>query len=424
MYGVRVLVVALLGVTASAQFRVPAEQSKRLDLALSEALSKQTLACDAEGTHPFLDFAFRFEIGYLVHCPLKDFGGVETPIATYMRVQAGDSEPAWFSEWYRVPGLPNDLRARFNLQRDRNEIEFSGVIAAGEGEYSVDLVVVDKQHRLFHRTWKTKVYARGGDTKAPVSMQANTVEALNFPAWTHNVSEKNLNRLTVLIDAVPIHIGSTRLRAWDRAFLVEALSSVLKLLPSNSIRLVAFNLDQRCEVFRTDDFNPEETRHFSDALDDLELGKVSYQVLQEQRPPGGMVLDLLKREVSAERPADAVIVLGPANRLNDKIPAEWVSDWRPGGPPIFYLKYSPIAPSRLRLPLSSLMGMRDDLSSDLANLELGGNSGEFPDIIQHAAALHDGITINLHSPADLADALRRIEHRLRAGVHSTAELER
>lgn len=423
MYGVRVLVFALGAVAASAQFRVPPEQSKRLDVALDEALTKQTLACDAEGTRPFLDFAFRFEIGYLVHCPLKDFGGVETPIAAYMRVQTGDSAPAWFSEWYRVPGLPNDLRTRFNLQRDRNDIEFSGVIAAGEGEYSVDLVVVDKQHRLFHATWKTKVYARGGEAKAPVSMQPNTVEALSFPAWTHNVSDKNLNRLTVLIDAAPIHTGSTRLRAWDRAFLVEALSSVLKLLPSNAVRLVAFNLDQRCEVFRTDDFNPVATRHFSDALDDLELGKVSYQVLQQSQTAGGMILDLLRREAAPERPADAVIVLGPANRLTDKIPQEWVSDWRPGGPPIFYLKYSPITPSRLRLPLSSLMGMREDMSTDLARLEIG-NSGEFPDIIQHAAALHDGITINLHSPADLADALKKIERRLRPGVQPTAEMNR
>src|SRR5579875_1296350 len=170
MHGARVLVLALVAVTASAQFRIPPEQSRRLDLSLEEALAKQTLPCDAEGTHPFLDFAFRFEIGYLVHCPLREFGGVETPIAAYLRVVPATGAPAWFGEWYRVPGLPNDLRTRFNLQRDRNDIEFSGVIAAGPGEYSLDLVVVDKQHRLFHRNWKTKVYVRGPATKAPLSI--------------------------------------------------------------------------------------------------------------------------------------------------------------------------------------------------------------------------------------------------------------
>ena len=423
MYGLRVLVFALVAVTASGQFRIAPEQSARLDVALEEALTKQTLPCDAEGTRPFLDFAFRFEIGYLVHCPLKEFGGLETPLAAYMRVQTGAGVTAWFSESYRVPGVPADLRARINIQHDRNDIELSGVIAAGEGEYSVDLVVVDKQHRLFHRTWKTKVFAHGGEVKAPVSMQPNTVAALSFPEWQRSASNRNLGRLAVLVDAVPIHTGSTRLRAWDRAFLVQALSSVLKLLPSNSVRLVAFNLDQRREVFRTNEFNTEETRRFSDALDDLELGKVSYEVLQQPQTACSMILELLGREVSAEPTADAVIVLGPANRLTDKIPPESLSDRRPGGPPVFYLKYSPITPSHFRLPLASLMGMREELSTDLANLELG-NNGEFPDIIQHAAAIHDGVTINLHSPADLADALRKIGHRLRPGVQATAELER
>jgi hypothetical protein len=419
MYGVRVLVFALAAVAAWGQFRIPPEQAKRLDLALGEALSKRTLPCDAEATRPFLDFAFRFEIGYLVHCPLKDFGGMETPIATYMRVQTASGEPAWFSQWYRIPGLPNDLRSRLNLQRDHNDVEFSGVIAAGEGDYSIDLVVVDKQHRLFHRNWKTKVYPRGVETRAPARMQPNTVTALSFPSWERTTSDRNLSRLTVLVDAAPIHFDSTRLRAWDRAFLIEALSSVLTLLPSNSVHVVAFNLDQRREFFNTDDFGPEEAKHFSAALEDLELGKISYRVLQQSRTAAGMMLELLAREAEAKQRADGVILLGPANRLNDKVPSEWVADRRPGGPPIFYLKYSPITPSRFRLPLSSLMGMREDLSTDLANLEIG-NNGEFPDVIQHVAALHDGVTINLHSPAELADALRKIDHRLHAGVQSSA----
>ncbi|HZS52760.1 MAG TPA: hypothetical protein VFA65_00045 [Bryobacteraceae bacterium] len=420
MYAQRILVLAVLAVSASGQFQIAPERSKRLELALDEALATQTLPCDAEPTRPFLDFAFRFEIGYLVHCPLKEFGGVETPIAAYIRVQPADGTPAWFSESYRIPGIPSDLRSKFNLQRDRKDVEFSGVIASGEGEYSVELVVVDKQHRLFHRRWKTKVYAHGSETKAPVSIQPNTVEALTFPAWEHPVSERNLNRLAVLIDAVPMRADSTRLRAWDRAFLIEALSSVLKLLPSNSVRLVAFNLDQQREVFRSDDFNSHEEQRFSRALDELQLGKVSYQVLQQSQNVSSMLLELLENEVKAKDAADAIVVLGPTNRVSDKIPPELAASRRPGSPPIFYLKYSPISTGRFRMPFSTIMGMREDFTHDLANLEVGGN-GEFPDIVQRAAALHDGVTINLHSPADLADALRKIHRKLRPGAQSSAE---
>jgi hypothetical protein len=176
-------------------------------------------------------------------------------------------------------------------------------------------------------------------------------------------------------------------------------------------------LDQQREVFRADDFKSDEEQRFSNALDELQLGKVSYQVLQQSQNASSMLFDLLGSEVKAKDPAEAIVLLGPTNRLNDKIPPELVASRRPGSPPIFYLKYSPISPVRFRMPFSSIMGMREDMSSDLANLQVG-NNGEFADIVQHAAALHDGVTINLHSPADLADALKKICRRLHPGMQS------
>ena len=409
MYGARVLVFALLAFSVSAQVRVSPIESKRMDLALAEALAKQKLLCDAEATHTFLDFAFRFEIGYVVHCPLKEFGGEETPIAVYLRVQPPGMTPEWFSEVYRIPGVPDDLRSRINLLRDHNEIQFSGVVAAGEGEYGIDLVVVDRRHRLFHKNWKVKVYPRGAELKAPVSMRANSVAALDFHDWSRTSAERCLQRLTVLVDAAPIRVDSTRLRAWDRAFLVESLSSVLTLLPSATVRVVAFNLDQEREVFAVDDFNPEQSQTFSDALEQLELGKISYHVLEDSQGASDMLLRLLSRETAPERHPDAVVLLGPANRLKDKLPPELVSHDRVPAPPVFYLKYSPVVPTHFRMPFTPA-GMRDT-SSDIGFLQ-SANDGEFPDVVQHAAALYGGATINVHCPADLADALKKIDYRL------------
>jgi hypothetical protein len=414
MCGKRAVVIALLAVPLFGQALVPAGQSRRMEVVLGEALQKQTLPCDAEQTKPFLDFAFRFEVGYVVRCPLKEFGGIETSLAAYTRVQnARNTNPLWFSEWYRVPGIPDDMRSRFNLQRDHNDVEFRGTVAVGEGEYSLDLVVADRQHRLFHRNWKAKVFARGAELRAPVSLPPNTVTAVECPDWRHTESAHNFRRLTVLVDAAPVNSGSTRLRPWDRTFLTEALSSVLTQLPSNSVRVVAFNLDQEQELFEADEFDAGETHRFSQSLEKLELGKISYDVLREAHGACNMLLDLLKRERAAKNAGDAIILLGPTNRLNDRIPPELMQDHRVGGPPVFYLKYSPISPVRFRLPFTG-MGMREDLSSDLMNVETSDN-GEFPDIVQHAAALHDGVTINMHSPIDLADALKAIEHRLHPG---------
>jgi hypothetical protein len=425
MYGLRLLVFALAASAAFGQFRIAPEHSQRLDNALREALDKQTLPCDAEPSKPFLDFAFRFEIGYLVHCPLKEFGGIETPIAAYTRVQPTGAAAVWFSEWYRVPGMPDDLRSRINLQRDRNDIEFSGVFAAGEGEYSIDLVVVDREHRLYHRSWKTKVAARGADTRAPISLQPNTVEPLRVVEWPHTPSEHNLNRLTVLVDAAPVRAGSANLRAWDRAFLIEALSSVLTLLPSNSIRVVAFNLDQHKQIFETNEFTPDQAKHFSHALERLELGKISYEVLQDSQNPSRMLLEMFAHERQAEPSADAIVVLGPANRLNNKIPSEWASEQRPSGSPLFYLKYAPNNPARLHSPFAGMRGLREDPGAELLpDLETGGN-GDFPDIVQRAAALNDGVTMTVHSPAELADALHRVLRRLHASAPvAAAEMTR
>jgi hypothetical protein len=213
----------------------------------------------------------------------------------------------------------------------------------------------------------------------------------------------------VLVDAAPIRADSTRRRAWDRAFLVVALSSVLSLLPSASVRVVAFNLDQEREVFAVDDFNPEQGQTFSDALEQLELGKISYHVLEHSQGASDMLLRLLAKETASEGPPDAVVLLGPANRLKDKLSAELVSHERVPAPPVFYLKYSPVVPTHFRMPFTPA-GMRD--SGGDIGFQQAGNDGEFPDVVQHAAALYGGITINVHSPADLADALKKIDYRL------------
>ncbi len=417
MLGKSVLLSALLSVCGFAQSYIAPEHSRRLDVALQEAFTKHNLPCDVDGSRPFLDFAFRYEIGYTVRCPLRDFGGVETTIAAYLRVQPENNAPAWFSEWYRIPGIPDDLRSRINLLRDHNDVEFSGSVAAGEGDYTMDLVVVDRQHRLFHKNWKTRVYGRGGDARAPISMQPNTVSAVSISDWTHGGKEHRLGRLTVLVDAVPINTASNRLRAWDRAFFTEALSSVLKQLPSDSVRVIAFNLDQEREVFRSDDFIPCEAQRFADSLDQLELGKISYDVLQHSQGASSMLVTLLAREVHNRPTADAVVLLGPVNRLNSRIAPEFATAVRGSdGPPLFYVKYSPLSPTRFRLPLASMMGMREDLSGDLASMQVGGNNGDFPDIVQRATELREGLTLNVHSPADLADALKKIDRHLHASA--------
>ncbi len=61
----------------------------------------------------------------------------------------------------------------------------------------------------------------------PVSMKPNTAAPVAIPRWEEKQagSGKRL-RVTVLLDATPIDPAAVKLRAWDRAFLLDSLSSL------------------------------------------------------------------------------------------------------------------------------------------------------------------------------------------------------
>jgi len=54
--------------------------------------------------------------------------------------------------------------------------------------------------------------------------------------------------------------------------LLDLLSSLLRELPAQSVRLIAFNLDQRAIVFRKDEFEANQTSDLTAALHQLNFG--------------------------------------------------------------------------------------------------------------------------------------------------------
>ena len=64
-------------------------------------------------------------------------------------------------------------------------------------------------------------------------------------------------RLTVLLHAAPLSSRRTTLRVSDSLMLVGLLSSLLERMPTRSVRLVVFNLDQQKELFRQENFSPK-----------------------------------------------------------------------------------------------------------------------------------------------------------------------
>ncbi len=380
-----------LGLLARAQSPLSSGETRSADRALDNESKRTGLSCYVDPMKPFLDFAFRFEVGYVVHCPLREFEGKAGTLVSYLRVRPAGDIPVILGEGYRLPPMPPEMRLRIDMRRFNTEIEFSGVFAVGEGEYPVELVLADDHNRYCERRWSVKAFRRGGDQAIPISMKPNTAAPVAVPRFEREISgNRRSARVTVLLDAAPIKPSAFNLRAWDRAFLLDSLSSLLRKLPCDSVRLIAFNLEQQREVFRRDRFNGDAFPELAQALEDLELGTVPYRVLERQQGWSQLLASLSNDQVSAEEPPDAVIFLGPRTRVARRVPEDMLKPAKGNGPQFFYIEYF------------STWG------------------DEFPDTIDYLTSARNGTIFKIHSPGDLAQAIRKIQQQLRDGRRAIA----
>jgi hypothetical protein len=198
-----------------------------------------------------------------------------------------------------------------------------------------------------------------------------------------NAANGRLN-LTILLNAAPMDPYATKLRAWDRALLLDSLASLLKQVGFKSVRVVAFNLDQQREVFRDSSFDQTSWSKLSTALRDLELGSVSYHVLTRQQGWSDLIQQLIREQINTAEPSDAVIFLGPTSRILSRIPREYLPREKGLRPRLFYLDYC----------------------------AYWVRNSEFSDSLAHATRDLGGRIMRIHSPGELAKAIHEIQSDL------------
>jgi hypothetical protein len=348
-------------------------------------LEGKRLNCVVEPRSPFLDFAFRFELGYIIRCPLRDFDGKPSRIASILRVTPEGGQAVLFGQNYRIPGMPRDLASTTDIRKVNAEISASGVVALGEGKYTVELALMDNRERVAHKKWKVTAARKRDEKKVQVMTHPFTATAVSTRLWPARPSPGNGVRLTILLDAAPVDPHALKLRAWDRTFLLDSIASVLREIPADRVRVIAFNLDQQEEIFRQDDFDRFGLGRLSRALRKLELGSISYRKLGQPQGWSELLTRLLRDEVEAKQPADAVIFLGPTTRLSDKIPKEALTLSREKRPRFYYLEYFPA----------------------------WRRGSELPDAIHHLTAQCEGTVLKIHSPGEFAGAIDRLRNELR-----------
>lgn len=368
---------------AQAPIEKPAD-AKLVEEAMDDKSPGKQLTCQVRNLPAVLNFAFRFELRYIVDCPLAQFEGRPSQVVSYIRVKPKGRSPIILGDRFQLPEIPANRREAFRWNRFHEQAEWSGVFTAGEGEYPVDLLVMDDRSRFFRKSWKEKAELHGKERMVNVAMTPNTAASASVLFWSDNpeVREKG-PRIDVLLDAAPLFPKELSLRAWDRAFLMNSLSSLLRTLHPDAVRVSAFNLDQQKQIFEEENFTRHSFRKLFHSLQQLELGSVSYRNMRE----GGwseLLTNLISTRTKRDNPPEAIIFLGPSARILDKLPRETLSSsCESGGAPIFYFKFSATP----------------------------GN--EFPDAIHHLTNACHGTVFTLHNAGDFAEAINKVQRKIR-----------
>lgn len=343
--------------------------------------NEKPLECGVTAMKPALNFAFRIQAGFTVKVPMNQFEGAGHywVILTRITPQEGDRKPVYLASRTPLPFVP----------KTKVEIELGGGYLLGEGRYDVRWMLVDDQSRVCRKDWTIEAKLTHAERLAHVAMKPNTVDAFSLrggrdlPAVRDDASPL---RISILMHAAPLFPRRTRMRASDEMLLIGSLSALLERLPTVSVRMVAFNLDQQKEIYRSDNFTPDSIEQVWHALNRLELNLVDYQTLLNRHGSIDLLSDLVSREVHADRPADAVLVLGPVARTIDRPQRGDIE--KPSGslPRFFFFQYKPMIHQPAALP--------DTLTLAVNSLK--------------------GKVMTIHSPAEFAKAIDQLERQAAA----------
>ena len=141
-----------------------------------------------------------------------------------------------------------------------------------------------------------------------------------------------IGRLTILVHAAPLSPNLSSLQPDDVQRVVDSLSSLLRELPAQSVRLIAFNLDQRAVIFREDGFEVNQSGELTAALNQLELGLLDYKVMRDRPAPVDLLLGLAQAELRDPKP------LWPRTRMHDDVRPDALGMHLAGTIPVFDLQ--------------------------------------------------------------------------------------
>jgi hypothetical protein len=295
---------------------------------------------------------------------------------TRITPEGGDRKPVYLGARIPLPPVP----------KTNAESSVGGGYLLGVGVYDVRWIMLDDSGRVCRKSWRVDVHPSRADRQVKVAMPPGTVWELGLRGsrtLPRETGDAPALRLTILLHAAPLSPRRTHLRPNDMVTLMSTVSSLLERVPARSVRLVLFNLDQQKELYRKEDFLLRDMAQFSQAMTNIELGLVDFQVLQNKRGHVDLLTDLLNREISAQPPGDVVLFLGPEARYFDRVPQESLEKPAGRAPQFYYFQIVPF--------------LRQTAAP--------------PDTIKSAMSRLGGKTMQIHTPGEFAKAIERLEKK-------------
>lgn len=368
----------LFTAAAHAQVQVdPARFSERVQKLIATGDDAPLLQCVVNDMKPGLTFGFRFQSGYLVSLPLKQFVGKGHFWIILTRITPEDGKPADFIQTVRLPEVP--------ATKEWGEV--GGGYMLGPGAYRAQLTLVDDARRVCRKEWKIEAKLTHADRGVKLAMPPGTVAGLSLraPKTLDDRDDIRPLRITVLLHAAPLNPRRSKLRPMDTLTLLGSLGALLDRVPVRSLRLVAFNLEQQKEIFRQDNFQLDSLEKLEDAMSSQELGLVDYKVLQNPNGHLDLLADLINQEIAAKESPDVVLFMGPLSRVSAKVAQDALEKPKGGAPRFFYFQFRPL----FRRPSST-----------------------FPDSINLAMSRLKGKTNIITTPGEFAKAITQMENQV------------
>src|SRR5436305_2873141 len=101
------MLVALSTALSNAQYPIERPGDVALvERAMDATEKSEPLNCSVQTSTPVLNFAFRFEVRFVVDCPLAQFEGRETNIASYVRIKPRGGPRVILGERFKLPVIP------------------------------------------------------------------------------------------------------------------------------------------------------------------------------------------------------------------------------------------------------------------------------------------------------------------------------